>query len=58
MPSMSAAYMKAYRKERPDKTKALDRKHAAKRYEWARISRTFLRILLAEIVPIDNKIKN
>ncbi len=43
---MSAAYMKAYRKKRPEKTKALDCKHAAKKYEWTRISRTFLRILL------------
>ena len=43
---MTATYMKAYRKTRPDKTKALDRKHSAKKYEWTRISRIFLKILL------------
>jgi hypothetical protein len=46
MPSMSSAYMNAYRKKRPDKTKALDRKHAAKKYEWIRIARIFRQILI------------
>ncbi len=43
---MSSAYMNAYRKKRPDKTKALDRKHAAKKYEWIRIARIFRQILI------------
>jgi hypothetical protein len=49
MPSMSAAYMKSYRKKRPDKTKALGRKHASKKYAWISISRIFLRILMPDI---------
>ena len=46
MPAMSKEYIAEWRKRHATQTKVLNRKHAAKAYEWKRISRIFLRILL------------